>query len=248
MQLRGKTALITGGAQRVGRAITLALAHAGCNVVINYSKSGQAAEATAADARAAGVRALPWQADVANHEQVTAMVAAAEERFGGVDILINSASHFEKTPFPTGDLAGWQRVTRILIDGAFYCANAVAPGMLRRQNGVIINIVDMAAMQPWPNFAAHSVGKSALLGLTRQLALELAPSVRVNGVAPGLILPPPGYSPKQIERAASRTLLGRWGTVDDVTHAVMYLIEADYVTGEVIVVDGGERYGHLKAR
>ena len=246
MDPHGKTALITGGAHRVGKAITLALARAGCNVIINYNQSRQAAEATAIEARAAGVEALPWKADVADPVQVDEMVAAARERFGRLDILINSASHFERTPFPTRDLAAWHRVTGILIHGAFYCANAVAPLMLDQGDGIIINIVDLAAWQPWPNFAAHSVGKAALLALTRQLALELAPAVRVNAVAPGLILPPPGYSPQKMEHAAGKTLLGRWGSLEDVTRAVAYLIEADYVTGEVIVVDGGERFGHLK--
>jgi 3-oxoacyl-[acyl-carrier protein] reductase/pteridine reductase len=114
--------------------------------------------------------------------------------------------------------------------------------MLERGGGAIINIVDMAAWQPWRGFAAHAVGKSALMGLTRQLALELAPTVRVNAVAPGPVLPPVGFSEKQIESFGGRTLLGRWGTPEDVAQAVRYLIAADYVTGEVITVDGGERY------
>ncbi len=240
MDPRGKVALITGGAHRLGKAITLALAQAGCNVVINYHKSREAAEATAAEARRWRVSTLTFQADVADYEQVSAMVQAAVEHFGGVDILINSASYFVKTPFPADDLSAWHRVTAILIHGAFYCANAVAPLMLKRGDGLIINIADLSAWQPWPGFVAHSVGKAALLALTRQLALELAPTVRVNAVAPGLILPPPDYDASKIERAARRTLLKRWGNPEDVTRAVMYLIAADYVTGEVMVIDGGE--------
>jgi NAD(P)-dependent dehydrogenase (short-subunit alcohol dehydrogenase family) len=248
MNPKGKTALITGGAHRVGKAITLALAQAGANVVVNYHKSAEAAQATAAEARMLGVDALPWQADVADYAQVTAMVSAAREHFGTLDILVNSASHFEQTPFPTQNVAAWRRVTDILIHGSFYCANAAAPLMLEQGAGVIINITDLFAWQPRPNFAAHSVGKAALLALTYQLALELAPTVRVNAVAPGLILPPPGYSPQQIARLTERTLLGRWGSAGDVTQAILYLIEADFVTGEVVVVDGGERFGHLKPR
>ena len=191
---------------------------------------------------------MPWPADVADHEQVEAMVAAVQERFGRLDVLVNSASYFERTPFPSRDLTAWHRVTGVLIHGAFYCANAAAPLMLAQGAGAIINIADLSAWQPWPGFAAHSVGKAALLALTRQLALDLAPTVRVNAVAPGLILPPPGYSAQQIERAAGKTLLGRWGDAEDVTRAVLYLLHAEYVTGEVITVDGGERFGHLKPR
>ncbi len=248
MHVRGKVALITGGAHRVGRAITLALAEAGAHVVINYYSSAAEAEKTALDARAWGVEALPVQADVADVEQVRAMVSRAESAFGGVDVLVNAASLFKATPVPTETVDDWQRVTRILVDGAFNCANAVAPGMLERRSGGIVNVVDLSVWQPWPNLAAHSVGKSALMALTRQLALELAPAVHVNAVAPGPVLPPPDYDPEQRARVAERTLLGRWGTPQDVSAAVLFLLTADYVTGEVLVVDGGERYGHLKRR
>ncbi|MGQ9500857.1 MAG: SDR family NAD(P)-dependent oxidoreductase [Anaerolineae bacterium] len=243
MDPRGKTALITGGAHRLGKAITLALAQAGCNVVINYHKSREAAEKTAAEVSCCGAAALIYQADVADYDQVNGMVQAAVERFGGIDILINSASHFVKTPFPADDLSKWHRVIAILIHGAFYCANAVAPLMLKQGDGLIVNIADLSAWQPWPGFAAHSVGKAALLALTRQLALELAPTVRVNAIAPGLILPPPDYTASKIERAAQRTLLRRWGKPEDVTRAVLYLVTANYVTGEVMVIDGGELLG-----
>ena len=246
METKGKTALITGGAHRVGKAITLALAGAGANVVVNYYRSASAAEETAAEARALGVGALSIQADVADLDQVEEMVAAARDRFGAVDILVNNASLWRKTPFPMEDLSDWQRVTRILIDGSLYCANAVAPTMLERGEGAMVNIVDLSAWQPWPNFTAHSVGKTGLLALTRQLALELAPAVQVNAVAPGPVLPPPDYSEGQIARAARRTLKGHWGSPQDVADAVLFLVRADYITGEVIVVDGGERYGHHK--
>ncbi|MCU0511158.1 MAG: SDR family oxidoreductase [Anaerolineae bacterium] len=243
MNPAGKTALITGGAVRVGRAITLALAQAGANVVINYHSSAAAADETLAAARAAGVQALALPADVADPAQVQALVAQAAAQFGGVDILVNSASLYLATPFPTDDLAGWQRVTRIQIDGAFYCANAVAPGMLARGEGVIVNIVDMSAWLPAPHYTAHSVSKAALLALTRQLAVELAPAVRVNAVAPGPVLPPPGFTPEQLAAAADVTLLKKWGRAEDVAEAVLFLIRAGYITGEYITVDGGERYG-----
>lgn len=247
MDLHDKTALITGGAHRVGRAITLALAQAGANVVINYHASATEAAATAAEAEALGVAALTVQADVADPAQVAALVAAAHDRFGGVDVLVNNSSLFKKTPIPTTDLETWHRVTGILIHGPFYCANAVAPLMLARGAGVIINIVDLSAWEPWPGFAAHSVGKAALLALTRQLALDLAPAVRVNAVAPGPVLPPPDYDAEKVAHTAQKTLLHRWGRAEDVADAVLFLVHADYITGDVITVDGGERYGHRQA-
>jgi 3-oxoacyl-[acyl-carrier protein] reductase/pteridine reductase len=247
MNPKGKTALITGGAHRVGKAITLALAQAGANVVINYHNSAEAAESTVAEARALDVGALAVQANIANHDQVEAMVKAAAERFGSVDILVNSASLWRQTPFPSSDLADWHQVTSILINGSFYCANAVAPLMLARGAGAIINIVDLSAWEPWPNFIGHSVGKAALLAMSRQLALELAPAVRVNAVAPGPVLPPPDYGEEKIARTARKTLLNRWGTAEDVAEAVLYFVRANYVTGEVIAVDGGERFGHRKS-
>lgn len=246
MEIKGKTALVTGGAQRVGRAMVLGLAKAGANVVINYHSSSEQATETAAEAEAYGVQAMTVQADVSDVEQVRCMAKQALKRFGAVDILINNASVFKQTPFPTKDFADWHQVTGILINGAYYCSSLFAPGMLERGQGVIVNIVDLSAWEPWPNFSAHSVGKAALLALTRQLALELAPKVRVNAIAPGPVLPPRDYSPDRIARTAKKTLLGRWGSPEDIVKALMFLIDSDYITGQTIIVDGGELYGHRK--
>jgi 3-oxoacyl-[acyl-carrier protein] reductase/pteridine reductase len=246
MNVDGKTALITGGAVRVGKAITMALARAGANVVINYHSSSQAADQATDEAAQLGVGALAIQADVSDRQQVEKMVAAAAARFGGVDILVNSASLWRATPFPMENVTDWHRVTNILINGPFYCANAVAPLMRAQGEGAIVNIIDLSAYEPWPNFIAHSVGKSALLALNRQLALEMAPWVRVNAVAPGPVLPPPEYTAEMIAKTAQRTLLKRWGTAEDVADTVMFFVRANYITGEDIAVDGGERFGHRK--
>lgn len=241
MKIKGKTALITGGAHRVGKAITMTLARAGANVVINYYSSDAAARETVREAEAVGVGARAVQADVGDLEQARALVAAAADRFGAVDILVNSASVWQKTPLPLGDFAGWHRVLGVLLNGSIYLADAVAPMMQERGQGAMVNIVDLSAWKPFSGYVAHSVGKAGLLALTRQLALELAPEVNVNAVAPGPVLPPPDYSQEQIARVARRTLKGRWGAAQDVADAVRFLVEADYITGEVIVVDGGER-------
>lgn len=247
MNPQGKVALVTGGAHRVGKAITLMLAQAGANVVINYNHAAAEAEQSVAEARAFGVDVLAVQSDVSDWPSVQSMAATIEERFGGVDIIVNSASHFGKTPFPSTDpavRAMYHQVTRILLDGTYYVCNRLAPGMLARGAGAIVNIIDLSAWNPWPNFLAHSVGKAGLLAMTRQLALELAPTVRANAVAPGPVLPPPGYSEEQQAASARRTLLGRWGSPEDVALAVKFLIESEFITGEVITVDGGERFGH----
>jgi 3-oxoacyl-[acyl-carrier protein] reductase/pteridine reductase len=241
MQIEGKTALVTGGAHRVGKAITLALAQAGANVVVNYYSSASAAQQTVREAEALGVGALALQADAGDLAQVRSMVAAATDRFDAVDIVVNSASIWQVTPMPLGDFENWHRVFGLLVHGPMYLADAVAPTMRARGEGAIVNIVDLSAWKPFSGYIAHSVGKAGLLALTRQLALELAPEVRVNAVAPGPVLPPPEYSEEEIARVAARTLKGRWGTPQDVSGAVRFLVESDYITGEVIVVDGGER-------
>ena len=251
MEPKGKVALITGGAHRVGKAITLMLAQAGAHVIVNYNSSATEAEQTMAEAQALGVTALGIQGDVADLSAVQRMAEVIKERFGGVDIIVNSASYFGKTPFPSANPAvieTWQRVTRISLDGAFYVCNSLAPTMLARGGGVIVNIVDLSAWTPWPNFTAHAVGKAGLLALTHQMALELAPTIRVNAVAPGPVLPSPQMDEQHVAASAQRTLLERWGKPEDVALAVKYLVEADFVTGDVLTVDGGERFGVGKQR
>ncbi|HQZ34035.1 MAG TPA: SDR family oxidoreductase [Ilumatobacteraceae bacterium] len=246
MDLEGKTVLITGGAARVGRGITLAMAAAGANVVINYNSSADAAARTTIDAEALGVQALAIQASVSDYEQVGAMVDAAVDRFGTIDVLVNNASVFVADPLPTNDLTAWHRSIDTLVHGPFYCANRVAPVMLANGGGVIIGIGDLSAFEPWPGFAGHAVGKGAILSLTRQLALELGPTIRANAVVPGPALRPVNYDDATYERVKNDTLLERWGTPAEMAHAVRFLIEADYITGEVITVDGGQRLAHRK--
>jgi 3-oxoacyl-[acyl-carrier protein] reductase/pteridine reductase len=144
------------------------------------------------------------------------------------------------------DFADWHYMIEVQINGSFYAANAAAKLMLSQRAGVIVNILDLSIWQPWHGFTAHSVGKAGLLAMTRQLALELAPHVRVNAVAPGYVLPPDYLPEERIAQMASGTLLGRWGKPEDVAQAVQFLVEADYITGEVIRVDGGESIAKAK--
>lgn len=246
MEIQGKTALITGGAIRVGRAITLELARAGANVAINYYRDVEKAEQTAGEASSEGVSALAVQADISRWEQVQRMFSQIHSVLGPVDIVVNNSSVFRATPIPTDSVEAWQAVTSVLVNGAFYVSNLAARDMLEKKSGAIVNIVDLSAWEAWPGYAAHAVGKSALLALTRQLAIDLAPHVRANAIAPGPVLPPLDYSPEKIERTAAKTLLGRWGTPQDIAQTVRFLVESDYINAEVIAVDGGERYGHRK--
>ncbi len=243
MDLHGKVALVTGGAIRVGRAIALGLADAGADIALNYHTSGEAAVATAAEIEGRGRQVLSYRADVSQSDQVDAMIAAVLARFGRLDVLVNSASLWRRTPWPALDEAAWDQLIDINLKGPFLCARAAAPHLAAHGAGAIVNIVDLSAFVPFPNLLPHSVAKAGLVNLTYALAMELAPAVRVNAVAPGPILPPPDYSEKQAEAAIKRTLLGRWGKPEDVAQAVVFLCQADYITGAVLPVDGGERLG-----
>ncbi len=240
MDIREGVALVTGGAHRVGRAVTLELARAGANVVVLFNASTGPAEETAQDARALGVDAMTVQCDVSDLGAVQRMAKAVRSRFGRLDLLVNAADRFDAHTVPTEDYDTWRRAIDVSVHGSFYVSNELAPLLLERPQASIVNIVDISVWHAWPNFTAHAVAKSGLLALTRQLALELAPTVLVNAVAPGHVMPQPHYNEEFLRRSADRTLLKRWGTPEDVAHAVRFLAQSDYITGEVIRVDGGE--------
>ena len=241
MDLNGKAALVTGGAVRVGKAIALALAAAGADVVINYHSSADAAIQTVAEIEALGRRALAVKADVSQGSQVQILVDAAVERLGRLDVLVNSASLWRRTPWAELDEAAWDQLIDIALKGPFLCARAAAPHLTAHGDGAIVNIVDLSAIIPFRNFLPHSAAKAGLVNLTYSLAMELAPAVRVNAIAPGPVLPPPEYTEQQVQAAARRTLIGRWGTAEDVAQAAVFLTQAPYITGVMLPVDGGER-------
>jgi 3-oxoacyl-[acyl-carrier protein] reductase/pteridine reductase len=243
MQPKNKVALITGAAHRVGKAIALGLAKKGTHIVLHYRSSGPAAQDTQAELEALGVKVLPVQADVAEPIEVEAMVARAIDHFGRIDILVNSAANFNITPFPAMTLADWDTVVNTNLRGPFWCARMVASHMLELEEGLIINITDLSAFTPAQDMLAHTVAKAGLVSLTQALALELRPTIRVNAIAPGPVIPPPDYDQATNESIARRTLLKRWGCGDHVAQAVLFFVENDYVTGEIIRVDGGELFG-----
>lgn len=246
MDLTGKVALVTGGAVRVGKAIALALARAGADIAFSYNSSADAAVGTAGEIEALGRGALAFRADQSRSADVSALVEATVARFGRLDVLVNSASLWRRTPWADLDEAAWDQLLAINLKGPMLCARAAAPYLAAHGDGAIVNIVDLSAWVPFRNYMPHSAAKAGLLNLTYALAIELAPAIRVNAVAPGPVLPPPDYTPEQNAAVARHTLLGRWGSAEDVAHAVLYLVQAGYVTGAVIPVDGGEHIAWRK--
>ncbi len=238
MDPRGRIALVTGGAVRVGRAISLALASAGARVIVHYHSSSAEAADLVGRIRDDGGEAWTVEADLGSLDGVVALADAAEG-IGPVDILVNSASTFPAEPLDavTGEL--WDATMAVNLRAPFFLTQRIGGAMKARGGGVVINFADLAGLQTWTGYAAHSISKAGLLHLTRVAARALAPQVRVVAIAPGTVLPPEGTSPDELDRLAARAPLGRIGSPEDVTGAILYLIGADFVTGDVLIVDGG---------
>jgi NAD(P)-dependent dehydrogenase (short-subunit alcohol dehydrogenase family) len=241
MEVTGKAALITGGA-RIGQTVALDLARRGCSLALTYRGSLQAAEKTAAEARALGVRAEVIQADATRAAEVTAAVDRAAGALGRLDILISMASTYVKTPVATLTEAQWREGIDANLHSAWLFAMQAAPHMKRAGAGRIVNISDWLPASGRPRYlgyAPYYVAKAGVAALTQALALELAPAILVNAVAPGPILPPPGLTAAEDARVIEATPLRRWGGAAEVSRAVLFLVETEFVTGETLRVDGG---------
>ena len=237
MEIKDKVAIVTGGARRVGQVIALALAEKGAHVAFTY-RSGDPAE-TLAGIRGLGVEGMALQLNVLEWDQPKAVVEEVVKRFGRVDILVNNASVWQSGPFLEISRQQWEISIGANLTGPFLCAQAVAPHMLEQKSGHIVNISDLSAHQTWPKFADHSASKAGLEALTRVMAAELAPDVRVNAIAPGTILLPDGAGEAKRQWAVENSLLKRVGMPEDVARTVIFLTESDFVTGAVYFVDGG---------
>ncbi len=235
-------ALVTGGGVRVGRAIALGLAEDGYDLVVNYRTSAADAEEVAKEAGRLGRRVRTIQADLSRKGDAVRLARAAAEHFGRLDLLVNSAASFVAGDLLEVTTDEWDEVMAVNLRAPFLMVREAAE-LLRRARGSVVNIVDLSALQPWTSHPVHSVAKAGLLHLTRVMARRLAPDVRVNAIAPGAVLLPTYFSEADAERVRDRVPLGRIGTPGDVVEAVRFLARADYVTGEVIVVDGGVGLG-----
>lgn len=240
--LDGKVVLVTGGAKRVGAAIARRLHRAGANLVLHYRASKSDAQALQSELNAARASsAATVQANLLNVAELPELVRSCVTRFGRLDVLVNNASSFHATPIGEIKLADWDDLVGTNLKAPLFLAQAAAPH-LKKTGGCIVNITDIHAERPLKHYVVYSVAKAGLAGLTRSLARDLGPEVRVNGVAPGPILWPDDGSFDEVarQRVISHTLLKRVGDPADIAAAVHYLVaEAPFVTGQIIAVDGG---------
>jgi pteridine reductase len=236
---RGRVALVTGGAVRVGKALSLGLAREGARVVVHFNRSGEPAREVVEQVRQGGGEAVAVGGDLSRMDELERVAGEAEEAFGGIDILVNNASIFPDERLLEVDEALWEQTLAINLRAPFFLTRKLAPAMRERGSGVIVNLADLAGLQAWAGYAVHGISKAGLIHFTRVAARSLGPEVRVNAIAPGTVLPPEEMSDEEIERLARRTPLRRIGSPDDVLAALLYLIRSDFVTGEILAVDGG---------
>lgn len=239
MEIKDKVAFITGAAMRVGRTIALTLAEKGAHIAFTYLTDKEPWPDTLAEIEAKGVSALALPLDVRQPEQPRQVVEKVIEKFGRIDILVNSASVWLSAPFVEISFEQWQAALSINLTGPFLCSQAVAPYMLKQESGLIINITDLSAFQTWPKSAHHAASKAGLVALTRVMATDLAPYVRVNAIAPGTVLLPDNASEAKKQWAVENSLLKRVGTPEDVAKTIIFLAEMDFATGAVYFMDGG---------
>ena len=238
MDARGRVALVTGAGRRVGRAIAIALGAQGMRVGVHFNGSAEGARETVALIQKAGSEAHALAGDLRDPSVPASLVRATIDRFGALDALVNSAAVMERTPFGDVTAEQWDAMFALNLRAPFLLSQAAAPELARRE-GSIVNIADLAAFESWPAYVPHGITKAGVVQMTRSLAQVLAPRVRVNAVAPGAVLLPDDWDQASRDRIIDTTPLRRLGSPDDVARAVVYLIEADYVTGDTLLVDGG---------
>jgi len=239
VDLRGRCALVTGGAVRVGRALSLGLAAEGVHVAVHYNGSAREAEEVVERIRSSGGEAVAIAGDLSDQDGVRTVAEAVTEAWGELDILVNNASVFPDARFEETDAGVWDLAMAVNLRAPFFLTQRLASALAAGDGGVVVNIVDLAGIQAWRTHVAHGISKAGLVHFTRVAARALAPRVRVNAIAPGTVLPPDDTPEEEIARLARRAPLGRIGEPDDVLGALLYLLRADFVTGEILGVDGG---------
>lgn len=239
MDLAGRVALVTGAGRRLGRAFAAALAGRGATVAIHYNGSRAGAEALRAEVLAAGGSAECFQADLGDARAAQALAGRVIGELGRLDVLVNSAAVMHKVRFGDTTPELFDQVMQLNLRSAFFVTQGAAAELSARE-GKVVNIADLAGLEPWPGYAVHSLSKAGMVMLTRVLALTLAPRVTVNAIAPGAVLVPEDYDEAERRRLAETTPLKRLGHPRDAVEALLFLVEeAGFMTGQVLVVDGG---------
>ena len=239
MELGGRVALVTGAGRRLGRVLASALAERGMTLALHHHRSAGGAADLRDAIVAAGGRAACFAADLSDPVAARELPARVVAELGGLDLLVNSAAVMHRLPFEATTPEHYDAILDLNLRSVFFCTQGAAPA-LRRARGKVINLADLGGLEPWPGFAAHSVSKAGVVMLTKVLARALAPEVTVNAIAPGTVLVPEEYDAAERDRLARTTPLGRLGAPADAVAALLSLAEAaDFVTGDVLVVDGG---------
>ncbi len=239
MRLEGAGALVTGAGRRVGQAIAIGLARAGCDVAVHYHGSASGAEQTARAIRGAGRRAELLRADLSDPLAARGLADQAVRVLKRLDVLVNSAAIMVRQPVEEVTPESWDATLDLNLRATFFVSQGAIPH-LRRAKGKIVNIADLAGLEPWPAYVPHCVSKAGVVMLTKALARALAPDIAVNAIAPGAVLLPEDWDEQSREHVRETTPLNRLGTPADVVAAVRFLLaDTDFATGTVLVVDGG---------
>ena len=238
MELRDRGALVTGAGRRVGRALAVALGAEGMRVAVHYHGAGEGARETVQQIETSGGRAHLLRADLTQAAAADRLIEETVSSLGRLDVLVNSAAVMERTPLGSVTAAMWDKMFALNLRAPFLLTQAAAK-QLKDAHGAIVNIADLAAFETWPAYIPHGISKAGIVYMTRALARTLAPDVRVNAIAPGTVLLPDDWSTEDAERLRQTTPLRRLGSPEDVVGAMLFLLRADYVTGETLIVDGG---------
>ena len=241
MTLSDRVVLVTGGAHRIGQTIALTLASHQAHVVLSYRHAAREAAETIKKLQECDTHPLAARADVSKAADVRRLMARIRRHYGRLDVVVNNAAIFPRTPFDRLSEQAWDQTLDANLKGPFLCALYGSQLMRRHGGGKIINVADWAGVRPYRHYLPYCVSKAGVIGLTKALAKELAPRIQVNAIAPGPMLPPPDMSPSQRTRIAARVPLQRWGSPQDIANTVVFLIEGtDFMTGSTIFVDGGQ--------
>ena len=235
-----KVALVTGGAQRLGRAMALALAQDGYDIAIHYSRSHQAAQDLVAEIQAMGHRAQAFKADLAQEDQTQALIPAIVDQWGPIGVLINNAAQFERDEALTATRAGWDLHMEANLRAPFILCQNMALALPPTANGVIVNMLDQRVWNLTPHFTTYTLSKAALWILTQTLALAFAPRIRVAAIGPGPALPSPRQSQDQFDAQALRTPLQIPTSPDEIANTLRFILASPSFTGQMIALDGGQ--------